>query len=80
MVILEIYIFLKGRQDKKLYFLKKFNFLNRTNKIIRNEYYLIIIPHPTCILLLSPTPTTKWTRLKTVLAEPIHSSFVLRET
>ena len=33
MVVLEIYTFLKDRQDKKLYFLKKFDFSNRTNKV-----------------------------------------------
>ena len=41
MVVLEIYTFLKGRQDNKWYSLKKFDFSNMTKKVRWREYYLI---------------------------------------
>ena len=39
MIVLETYIFLKGRQDNKWCSLKKFDFSNKTNKVGRREYY-----------------------------------------
>ena len=38
---METYRFLKGGQDNKWYFLKKFDFSNRTNKVGRREYKFI---------------------------------------
>ena len=40
MVVLEIYTFLKGRQDNKWCSLKKFDFSNRTKKLRWREYFL----------------------------------------
>ena len=38
MVVLEIYTYLKGRQNNKRCPLKKFDFSNRINKVGRREY------------------------------------------